>query len=101
MEVTALILLNILEQNICELLLPGFGTKSIIWSNIQLNLILVYPNKNIVNDHVDNKSIYILVIQKKGVPVLCRIGASFKPDIIMVAYKLLILYFNILVYKLN
>ena len=29
-------------------------------------------------------------------PVLCKRGASFKPDIIIVAYKLLILYHNIL-----
>ena len=51
------------------------------------------------NNHVDYKSMSILVTQKKGIPVLCKRGASFKPDIIMIAYKLFILYFSILVYK--
>ena len=36
----------------------------------------VYPDKNIVNNHVDYKSISILVTQKKGMPVLCKRGAS-------------------------
>ena len=34
-------------------------------------------------------------------PVLCKRGASFKPDIIMFAYKLIILYLNILVSTLD
>ena len=34
-------------------------------------------------------------------PVLCKRGASFKPEIILAAYKLLIFYLNILVYKLK
>ena len=50
-----------------------------------------------VNNHVDYKSI----TQKKRMPILCKRGASFKLDIIMIAYKLLILYLNILVYKLK
>ena len=57
-----------------------------------MNSILVYHNKNIVNSHVDYKSISILVTQKKEMPVLCKRGASFKPD--------RIIFFN-LVYKLK
>ena len=66
MKVIASILLNALEPNICEFLLPSFSQKIIIWSDILLNSILLYPNKNIVNNHVDYKSIFILVTQKKG-----------------------------------
>ena len=66
-----------------------------------MNSILVYLNKTIVNIYVDYKSISILVTQKKGMPVLYRRGPSFKPDVIMLACKLLILYLNILVYKLK
>ena len=69
-------------------------------SNILFS-ILVYPNKNIVNNHVDYKSIFILVTQRKGMPVLCKIGDSFKPIIIMVASKFFILYLSILVYRLK
>ena len=60
---------------------------------MQLNSILFYPNKNI-NNHVDYKSISILVTQKQRMTV--KEGASFIPDIII-----LILYLNILVYKLK
>ena len=42
-----------------------------------MNLILVYPKRNIVNNHVDYKSISIFVTQKKGMPVLCK-SDSFK-----------------------
>ena len=62
---------------------------------------LVYPKKNIVNNHVDYKSISILVTQKKGMPVLSKRGDSFKLKIIMVAFKLIIIYLNILVYRLK
>ena len=55
--------------------------KIITQSNILLNSILVYPNNNNVNHHVDYKSISILVTQKKGMPVLCKRGTSFIPDI--------------------
>ena len=48
-----------------------------------LNSILVYPHKNIVNNRVDNKSIFILLTQNKELPVLCKRSISFKPDIIM------------------
>ena len=64
-------------------------------------MILIYSNMNIVNNPVDYKSKSILVTHKKGMPVLYKSGASFKPDIIIVAYKLLILYLNILAYKLK
>ena len=66
-----------------------------------LNSILVNPNKEIVNNDVDYKSISILVTQKKGILVLSKGGASFKQNIIMVTYKRLILYLNILVNKLK
>ena len=65
MKVTASILLNVLEQNICKPLLPGFGQNIIISSNILLNSILIYPNKKI-NNHVHYKSIFT---QKKGISV--------------------------------
>ena len=55
-----------------------------------MNSIFTYPNKDILDSHVDYKSNAILVTQKKGNLVLCKRGASFKPDIIMVPYKLLI-----------
>ena len=57
-----------------------------------LNSILVYPNKDIVNNHVDFNSKSILMTQKKGMPFLCKGVASIKPDIMVVAYHLLILY---------
>ena len=60
-----------------------------------MNSILVYPNKNIVKNHEDYKSTSLLLTQKKGMPVSCKRGASFKPDII------LLFYLNILVYKLK
>ena len=66
-----------------------------------MNSVLIYPKIDIVNNYVDYKSVSILVIQKKGMLILYKRGASFKPDIIMVAYKLLILNLNILVYKLK
>ena len=94
MKVTASIFLDVLERIIRKLLFPGFYQKIIILSNILLNSILIYLNKNI-NNHVYYKSISILVTQKKVMPVLCKRVSSFKPDIIMVAYKLLILYLNI------
>ena len=62
-----------------------------------LNSILVYPNKNIVNNYVDYKSVSILVNQKKGMPVLYKRGPSFNHGCILD----LILYLNILVYKLK
>ena len=34
-------------------------------------------------------------------PVLCKRGVSFKPDLIIFEYKLLMLYLNISVYKLK
>ena len=72
------------------------------WSWLyNINRIFIYPNKNIVNNDVDYKSMSILVTQKKGMPVLCKRGASFKLNIIMVAYKFHMLYLNILVYKLK
>ena len=101
MKVTTTILLNALERNNYKLLLLGFSQKIIMKSIILLNSELIYPYKNIVNNHVDDKSISVLVGQKKGMPVLCKRGASFKPDIIMDACKILILYHNILVYKLK
>ena len=87
MKVTALILLNVLVRNVRKFLLPGIGQRIIIFFIILLNSIFVYPNKNIVNNPVDYKSISILVTQKKGKPVLCKRGASLKTDIIMVTYK--------------
>ena len=83
MKVTALILLNVLEQNIHKLLLPGFSPKIIIYPDILLNSILVYLNKNIVNNHVDYKTLSIFVTQKKGMPVFCKRSTSFIPDIIL------------------
>ena len=83
MKVTASTLLNVLEQNICKLLLPGSSQKFMIYSNIPSNSILVYPNKNIVNNHVGYKSISILITHKKGISVLYKRGASFIPDIIL------------------
>ena len=74
MKVIASILLNVLGWNICKLLLQDFGPPNY---NILLNLIVVYPNKNIVNDRVDYKSISILVTQKKGMSVFCKRAASF------------------------
>ena len=70
---------------------------SLIYYWIQSSLIL----KKFLNNHIDYKCISILVTQKKEMPVLCKWGASFKLDRIMVAYKLLIFYLNILVYKLK
>ena len=81
MNDTASILLNVLERNIHKLLLPSFAPKIVILFNIQLNSKLVYPKKNIVNDHIDYKSKSIPVYQKKGKPILYKRGASFKPDI--------------------
>ena len=100
MKITASVVSNLLKWNIRKLLLPSFGQKIIILSYILLNSILIYLNKNIVNNNIDYKSISIFVTQKKGMPVLNKRGASFKLDIIMVAYKLII-YLNILVYKLK
>ena len=49
-----------------------FGASVKIYSifDVLLNSILIYPHKNIVNNHVGNKSISILVTQKKkGLPI--------------------------------
>ena len=54
---------------------------------------------SIVGNHVDYKSISILVIQRKGMSVLCKRITFSKPDIMMVAYKFLILYLDILLHR--
>ena len=57
-----------------------------ILSNILMNSILVYRNKNIVHNHIDYKSMSILVTQKKEMPVLCKRGDSFIPNIIFLFF---------------
>ena len=94
--VTASILFNVLHYH-ASFYRQDSAKKIIIESkcnnNILLNSKLVYPNKNIVNNHVDYKSISILVTQKKGMPVLCKRGASFKPDINFLVF-ISIFWFN-------
>ena len=94
MKVIASILLNVLERNIYKLLLPGSGPKLIISSKILLNSILVYPNEDTVRNYVDYKSISILVSQKKGMPVLSKRDASFKPDIIFLFFISIFWFIN-------
>ena len=62
------------------LLLPGFGQNFIILSNILLNSILVYPNKNLINNHVDYKSISSIVTSSM------KRGISFESDIIFLFF---------------
>ena len=94
MKVTASILLNVLVWNIRKFLLPIFDQNIIMESNILLNSILVYAKKIILKKYVHCKYISILVAQMKGKTVLCKRGVSFKPDKIIVTYKLLIPYLN-------
>ena len=51
-----------------------------------MNLMFIYPNKDIVKILVYYKSINILVTPKKGMPVLCKRGSSFIPGIIFLFF---------------
>ena len=85
---------NILEQDIHQLLLPGFSKKiyNIVKYTIEFNTHLSQLKYSFQSCRL---YIYNHSCNSK------ERNASFKPDKIIVAYKLLILYLNILAYKLK
>ena len=70
--------------------------------DIYASFSIKYAVDKIFNDDDDDKSISIPVAQKKLMPVWCeKKGVSLKTDIIMITYKVLILYLTVWVYKMK